>query len=116
MKNQRSLWIWLAVFATLLFLELPGTHLFDPDETRYAEIPREMIATQDWLTPRLNGADYFEKPPLLYWLNASCMKVFGENPFAARLPTRLSTLAVVALLHLPKTWIHPDFEARVMAG
>src|SRR5579863_1844606 len=41
-----------------------------PDESRYAEIPREMVATGDYLTPRLNGVKYFEKPPLVYWLEA----------------------------------------------
>ncbi len=65
--------------------------LWEPDEGRYAEIPREMLATGDWLTPRLNGVLYFEKPPLQYWLSALSMKLFGLNGAAARLPLALAS-------------------------
>lgn len=88
----------IGLFALLLFLEFPGSWLMDPDETRYAEIPREMLATGDYVTPRLNGSVYFEKPPMLYWLNAGSMALLGETPFAARLPTRLATLGTAFLL------------------
>ncbi|NTV76298.1 MAG: phospholipid carrier-dependent glycosyltransferase, partial [Holophaga sp.] len=66
--------------------------LWEPDEARYAEIPREMLASADWLTPRLNQVLYFEKPPLQYWLSAISMKAFGLHAFAARLPLALATL------------------------
>lgn len=97
-RERRLLVGLVVVFAVLLFLEFRGSWLFDPDETRYAEVPREMLATSDYLTPRLNGSVYFEKPPLLYWLNAGSMKLFGETPFAARLPTRLATVGTALLL------------------
>jgi len=61
-----------------------------PDETRYAEIPREMIATGDWIVPRLDGVRYFEKPVMGYWLNGISMLIFGENSFAARFPSALA--------------------------
>ena len=89
---------WLAVFSFLLFFELPGSFLVEPDEARYAEIPREMLATGNWMVPKLDFVAYFEKPPLLYWANAVSLKLFGQNPYAARLACRLATLAVVLLL------------------
>ncbi|MDR3684937.1 MAG: glycosyltransferase family 39 protein [Geothrix sp.] len=78
------LWFFLG------FLPLLVRPLWEPDEGRYAEIPREMLATGDWLTPRLNGVLYFEKPPLQYWLSALSMKLFGVNGAAARLPLALA--------------------------
>lgn len=65
--------------------ELNMRALWSPDEGRYAEIAREMVANGDYLTPRLNGVKYFEKPPLVYWLTAGSIKVFGLNGWALRL-------------------------------
>src|SRR5262249_14268895 len=90
--------------ATLLLIlamvgsEPAGSALAAPDETRYAEIPREMLATGDFVVPRLNGVPYFEKPPLLYWVNAASLRLFGETPWAARLPTRLAGLGTTLTL------------------
>jgi hypothetical protein len=82
----------IAVFALacLLFFSSLRAPLLEPQEARYAEIPREMLASGDLVVPRLNGLPYFEKPPLLYWANAASLRLFGETPFAARLPTRLA--------------------------
>jgi 4-amino-4-deoxy-L-arabinose transferase-like glycosyltransferase len=97
--SVRTLLITLVcLFSALIFVEIPGSKLFEPDEARYAEIPREMLATHDFITPHQNGSIYLEKPPLYYWLTALSMKIFGENPFAARLPARLAALGVVFLL------------------
>src|SRR5262249_44122908 len=59
--------------------------LLEPDEGRYAEIPREMLVTGDWVVPRLNGVVYAEKPPLVYWLTALSYRVVGVNELGARL-------------------------------
>jgi len=88
----------LAALLAAVWLETPRSHLAEPDEARYAEIPREMLASGDFVTPRLNGVPYFEKPPLLYWANAASLALFGTTPFAARLPTRLAGTATALLL------------------
>lgn len=98
MSGRRTLLLLLAAVTVLLFVELPGSWLLEPDEARYAEIPREMLATGNWLVPRLNGVDYFEKPPLTYWANAVSIAALGHNPFAARLPERLAILGTALLL------------------
>ncbi len=59
--------------------------LSEPDEARYAEIPREMLASGDWITPHLNGIPYLEKPPLQYWATAIAFAVFGPEPWVSRL-------------------------------
>src|ERR1700689_304193 len=75
---------WLGL-ALLWFLPLDRPHLFDPDEGRYAEIPREMVSSGDWVTPRLDAIKYFEKPPLGYWVTAAAFEVFGEHAWTVRL-------------------------------
>src|SRR5882724_5964407 len=66
---------------------MPIRPLVDPDEGRYAEIPREMAVTGDWITPRLDGLKYFEKPPLQYWATAAAYSMFGVSEWTARLWT-----------------------------
>jgi 4-amino-4-deoxy-L-arabinose transferase-like glycosyltransferase len=78
-------WVFGIVVALLLWFAPLGSYtLFNPDEGRYAEIPREMVASGDWVTPRLNGLKYFEKPPLHYWATAVAFSVFGEHEWSAR--------------------------------
>jgi len=84
MRRPTTLGLWM--FLGILWLaNLPIRPLFDPDEGRYAEIPREMVASGDWVTPRLNGLRYFEKPPLQYWATAALYMVFGVHEWTARL-------------------------------
>ena len=74
--------------------------LATPDEGRYVEIPREMLASGDCITPHLNGLPYFEKPPLLYWIEAAFLKVFGPHTFALRLPIALFALLGCGLVYV----------------
>jgi 4-amino-4-deoxy-L-arabinose transferase-like glycosyltransferase len=80
----------LTGMTVLWFALLGGRSLYDPDEGRYAEIPREMLRSGDWLIPHLNGLIYLEKPPLQYWLTALSYRCFGETEMAARLCTGLA--------------------------
>jgi 4-amino-4-deoxy-L-arabinose transferase-like glycosyltransferase len=96
---------WMSGFAALAgtvlwFALLAGRPLFDPDEGRYAEIPREMAGGGDWVIPHLNGLVYLEKPPLQYWLTAGLFRAFGESEFAARLVTGIAGYLTLALVFL----------------
>jgi len=99
--------LWLAVLFGLLFgFRLGSYPLGAGDEGRYAEIPREMIASGDWVTPHLDGVNYFEKPPLVYWLVAGSMEVFGQNEWAVRAVPALFALAGVLLTYAAARRLH----------
>jgi len=83
----------------LWFALLAQRPLFDPDEGRYAEIPREMLSGGDWLIPHLNGLVYLEKPPLQYWLTALAFRALGEGEFAARLTTGMAGFLTLGLVY-----------------
>lgn len=94
---RRYVQFLLAVaFIAVWFGNLDTRKLTHPDEGRYAEIAREMAVTGDWITPRLNGIKYFEKPPLQYWATAAAYKVFGERHWTSRLWAALTGLLGVA--------------------
>jgi len=83
--------------AALFLAGLGRLPLFGRDEALYAEAGREMVATGDWITPRVNGGPFFEKPPLYYWLAAVSYRLLGVSPFAARLPAALLAVLTVML-------------------
>ena len=93
-KNiTRDLAFLSIIFGLLFFVFLNSRPLSAPDEGRYTEIPREMVESGDYVTPRLNGVKYFEKPPLLYWMGAASIKLFGPKEWAMRFwPALLSLL------------------------
>ena len=95
--SRRTLWLLLLALVVIWFGNLEYRYLIKPDEGRYAEIPREMVASGDWVTPRLNDLKYFEKPPLQYWATAVAYEVFGEHQWTSRLWTALTGLAGVLL-------------------
>jgi 4-amino-4-deoxy-L-arabinose transferase-like glycosyltransferase len=89
--------VLLLLFTLAWFGTLEHRRLINPDEGRYSEIPREMVASGDWLTPRLNGIKYFEKPALQYWATATAFTAFGEHHWTARLwPALTGFLGVLA--------------------
>jgi 4-amino-4-deoxy-L-arabinose transferase-like glycosyltransferase len=100
-RRERSTYLGLAGFAAVLWLAtLSLRPLFNTDEGRYAEIPREMLSGGDWVIPHLNGVAYVEKPPLQYWATALSLRVMGQSEFGARLYTALCALAAVLMVAL----------------
>lgn len=90
----------LALFIGLYIVPLSLRPLSAPDEYRYGEVAREMIASGDWIVPRLNGMPYFEKPVLGYWLIGVSILGLGESAWAIRLPSAVATGATAVLLFL----------------
>lgn len=107
MSLPRAALALLAVLALFVGVDNMQRPLAHPDEGRYSEISREMAASGDWVTPRLNGIKYFEKPPLQYWASAAAFRLFGESPFTARIYTALAGLLALAAV---------GFTARRLAG
>src|SRR5215831_3778436 len=110
----------LLVFALAWFCNLGDRRLLHPDEGRYAEIPREMVATGDWVTPRLDGVKYFEKPALQYWLTAAGYEAFGVHEWTARLwPALAGFLGVLFIGYVGRRLGGPLlglYAAAVLAG
>jgi 4-amino-4-deoxy-L-arabinose transferase-like glycosyltransferase len=92
-------WHLAAVFLLFVGTGLASMPLFEPDEGRYGEIPREMLESGDLVTPRLNGVLYFEKPALYYWLTAASIGVVGRNELGVRLPSAATGLAGLLLTY-----------------
>jgi 4-amino-4-deoxy-L-arabinose transferase-like glycosyltransferase len=83
---------WIVVFWRLGYLPLS-----DPDEAHYAEITREMSAAHEWLVPLLDGKPYIDKPVLFHWLQGTALWLFGQTEFAARMPSALAALLLMAI-------------------
>ncbi|MBI3283974.1 MAG: glycosyltransferase family 39 protein [Burkholderiales bacterium] len=95
--NPRLLWSIAIAFLLVWFYMLGARTLVPTDEGRYAEMAREMLASGDWITLRLNGIKYFEKPPLQNWMNALSFAAFGLGDWQARLWTSLCGLLGIAV-------------------
>jgi 4-amino-4-deoxy-L-arabinose transferase-like glycosyltransferase len=88
----------LALFAALIiFWRLGEGSIGDYDEAAYAQISREILRTNDWNTPRWNGVEFFDKPPVVLWLTALAYKFFGTNEFAARCCAALAGVGAIVL-------------------
>lgn len=100
--NKKVLYLLVIVVLSyfFFFFNLGSYSLKEPDEGRYAEIPREIVEQGDYMVPHLNYVRYFEKPPLLYWLTALSFKVFGVNEWSFRLPNALIALLCVVITYL----------------
>ncbi|HET8748297.1 MAG TPA: glycosyltransferase family 39 protein [Ramlibacter sp.] len=89
---------WALALAVPLLWQLGATPLFDVDEGAFSEATREMLASGDWGHTMLNGADRFDKPIGVYWLQAAAASAFGFDAFAMRLPSALACWAMALAL------------------
>ena len=109
-------WVWLLLAVVIIwFGNIEYRKLIKPDEGRYAEIPREMVVSGDWVTPRLNGLKYFEKPPLQYWATATAYEVFGEHQWTSRLWAALTGFAGILLVWFAGTRLFGSATGRYAA-
>lgn len=104
MINNKS-WAYdillLTAFLLLLFgIMLGSSPLEVPDGARYAEIPREMVASGDYVTPHLNSLKYFEKPPLFYWMQAISIKAFGLSDWSVRAMNALMAIFTSVITYI----------------
>ncbi|MDE3199282.1 MAG: glycosyltransferase family 39 protein, partial [Acidobacteriota bacterium] len=104
-----------AVAASLFFLHLGRGALRDWDEAIYAEVSREMLLTRDWLTPHWQYLPFFEKPPLLFWIQSSVFRLFGVTEFWARFPAAIAGVFVVLLTFLLTRRLAGSFAALLAA-
>ncbi len=114
--SQHYAWYLFVIWAILTLPSLGLAPLFDYDETIYAQTAADMMHLGEWIVPTANGMQFFEKPPFTYYMMDVCFTIFGENAFAARLPSAIFTLFTALLLfrfgrdtHSPKFGIAAAF-------
>jgi 4-amino-4-deoxy-L-arabinose transferase-like glycosyltransferase len=103
-SRQPEPWSWrrfvlLLVIPGILLYPCLSFYLFEPDEARYAQIPKEMLERGDWIVPVLQGKPYLDKPPLLYWLVMLSYAVFGAHDWAARLVPALAVHGCILMTY-----------------
>lgn len=102
-NDPRPAWGWPALLLGAFLMFTAGTGLLplmDRDEPRFAEASREMLESGNWIVPHLNGRYRFDKPPMIYWLQAGCIVLLGPSELAVRLPSAICATLTAGLLAL----------------
>ncbi|MCC5468500.1 glycosyltransferase family 39 protein, partial [Pelosinus sp. Bkl1] len=101
---NKKVWLSIALIvcvAGILMFTFLGMHpLMDPDEPVYAETAREMLQFHDFISPRIYGDFWYDKPPMYYWLVAAAFKIFGVGEFSARFPSAFFAVGGSILAYL----------------
>ena len=108
-RVPRAWWLAIPLLYVLYFSGLPAAGMLGPDEPRYASIGREMARSGDWITPRLWGEAWFEKPALLYWMTGAAFRMGFSEDLAPRIPVAICSVAFLVFFQ----WIlSREFGAR----
>lgn len=99
MRSAVNFWVLTLLTVAIVFINLGNIPLLDPDEPVYAETPREMIQMNDYISPRIYGDVWYDKPPMYYWLVAGSFKLLGVNEYAARFPSAVLGVLGVLLVY-----------------
>ncbi|MCC6721471.1 MAG: glycosyltransferase family 39 protein [Bacteroidia bacterium] len=98
--NFKNPYLIISILSVIIFVPFLGNvHLFDWDEINFAEAAREMILTENYRHVTINFEPFWEKPPLFLWFQVICMKIFGINEFAARLPNAVCGILTLNLIY-----------------
>jgi len=116
MSWQRDTILLFLAIGLFFCIGLAARPYLTPSEARYIEIPLQMLATGDWLTPRLNGVPYFEKPPLFYWMQASVMQWFGSGEFAGRIVTAVLATFTCLVTYATARLLYGRLSGLLAAG
>ncbi|KAK4530367.1 hypothetical protein CCYA_CCYA04G1224 [Cyanidiococcus yangmingshanensis] len=104
----------LSLICYLQFLVGNGSFsIMDNTEPKFAVCAKNMLKSGNWLIPRWNGRVRFDKPPLVYWLQAVCYSLFGYTEWATRLPTAIAASAVVFMLYRFSTFAEANARPRL---
>ena len=116
-KKTSTTFIVLFFFTCLLFLVgLGRRHLWNADEPRVAGITAEMARSGDFITPRLNGRAFLEKPPLYFWASSLAFRLLGESTYTARLISALAAIGGVLIVFVLARAMKMSLTGAFMSG